>query len=106
MKKLIYAQAQFLGKVLKIQWDKILHFEVGFIFNSLVFAACLFFFKQETVFADIFVAFPFSLIATGLLGLAKELYDQRTTGFSEADIKATVYGGLFSSLVIILIILI
>ena len=98
-------QAIFIAKLLGIKgWDKVLHFEAGFIINVIAFCLSFNLIHFDSVFGAYFVSLIISNIASGFAGLAKELYDQHTDGlFSVEDLYATVYGGLAASLILILI---
>ena len=68
--------------------DKYYHFGVGFVI-ALVIA-----FITSSIIGALFV--------TAFIGVGKEFYDTNTTGFSIADIIATILGGILGCLIYLL----
>jgi len=104
--KVFYPQAIWIGKKIGFAMDKVLHFEGGFLFNTIVFLFMFFKLNSHSTFAAIFVSTIVATIATGFLGLSKEIRDEEQVGnkFDPMDIKATILGGLCSSVIIIIVV--
>ena len=87
MKKLILITMLFPMLVLS-QQDKIKHFAAGATISSLTYISVYKTTKNKKK------AIIYSIAASSIAGLSKELYDSNKTGFDNKDLIATIAGGI------------
>ena len=87
MKKLILITLLFPMLVLS-QQDKIKHFVAGATISSLTYISVYKATKNKKK------AIIYSIAASSIAGLSKELYDSNKTGFDNKDLIATIAGGI------------